>query len=142
MAANEIGGPWAATETVLACFASRPLTARVLRHAWRLARGLDATFLAAHVSPTPLETIPAAERHAIERNIELAEDLGAEVVVRVAEDIVAEILALARERNVTQLVIGHSTRSRWQELLGRSLVNELIRRARGYDVHVVAEQDR
>lgn len=140
MAEHDIAGPWAATETVLACVAGQPLSGRVLRHAWRLVHGLDAGFIALHVSRRPLEQLSEEQRRAIEGNLELAEDLGAEAVVIVADDIVAAILECARERNVTQIVIGHSARSRWQERFGRSLVNELIRAARGYDIHVVADR--
>ena len=140
MAEHDIAGPWAATETVLACVAGRPLSGRVLRHAWRLVHGLDAGFIALHVSEAPLQQLSEERRRGIVSNLELAEDLGAEVVVVIADDIVGAILACARERNVTQLVIGHSARPRWRERLGRSLVNELIRAARGYDIHVVADR--
>ena len=140
MEVYDIPGPWAATETVLACIAGRPLSGKVLRHAWRLAAGLDAKFLALHVSRAPLEQLDEDRRRAVASNIELAEDLGAEVLVVFAADTVEAILSCARERNVTQLVIGHSMRPRWQERLGRSLVMELIRAARGYDIHVVADQ--
>jgi two-component system sensor histidine kinase KdpD len=142
MASHDIAGPWAATETVMACFGSGPLSGQVLRHAWRLARGLDASYLAVHATRVPFDEIPEAERRILERDMELAEDLGAEVVIAAGPDLVASILRVARERNATQIVIGHSTRSRWQELRGKSLVNELIRRARGYDIHVVADRAR
>jgi two-component system sensor histidine kinase KdpD len=141
MTEHGIAGPWAATETVLACFGPGPLAGQVLRHAWRLARGLDAGFLAVHATRVPLAQLPEAQRRVIERDTELAEDLGAEVIVAEGPDLVESILRVARQRNATQIVIGHSTRSRWQELRGRSLVQELIRRARGYDVHVVADRD-
>ncbi len=72
----------------------------------------------------------------------LAEDLGAEVVIAEGPDLVKSILDIAQERNVTLIVIGHSTRSRWQEFRQRSLVTELIRHARGYDIHVVADKGR
>lgn len=140
MAEHDIAGPWAAIETVLACVAGQPLSGRVLRHAWRLVHGLDAGFIALHVSRRPLAQLREDRRRAIEGNLELAEDLGAEAIVVVSDDIVGAILACARERNVTQLVIGHAARSRWQERFGRSLVNELIRAARGYDIHVVADR--
>ena len=117
---------------------------RVTRTAWlttRLRRIADAPLVALFVAHYPLMTRPDAERHAIERNLELAEDLGAETRVADARDVVDAILATARERNVTQIVLGHSTRSRWQELRGKSLVTQLIHAARGYDVLVVADAD-
>ena len=132
--------PLGATETVLACFGAGSLASQVLRHAWRLARGLDASFVAVHAAKVPLSELPQADRRLIERDIELAEDLGAEVVIAQGTDYIRAILDIARQHNATQIVIGHSHRSRWQELLGRSLVTELIRHARGYDIHVVADR--
>ncbi|HYI15987.1 MAG TPA: universal stress protein [Thermomicrobiales bacterium] len=140
MADHQIAGPWAATETVLACFGTGPLASQVLRHAWRLARGLDASFVAVHATKVPLAELPDVDRRVIERDIELAEDLGAEVVIAQGTDYVRAILDIARQQNATQIVIGHSQRPRWHELLGRSLVTELIRHARGYDIHVVADR--
>jgi two-component system sensor histidine kinase KdpD len=142
MTEHGIRGPWAATETVLACIGPCPLAGQVLRHAWRLARGLDADFLAIHAARVPLAQLPPEQRRIIERDIDLAEDLGAEVIIAEGPDLVASILRVARERNVTQIVIGHSGHSRWQELRGKSLVHELIHHARGYDIHVVADRDR
>ena len=43
-----------------------------------------------------------------------------------------------RAHNVTQIVVGKSSRSRWFELLHGSVVHDLIRRAGGISVHVVA----
>jgi two-component system, OmpR family, sensor histidine kinase KdpD len=140
MADHQIAGPWAATETVMACFGPGPLAGQVLRHAWRLARGLDASFVAVHATNFPVRDLPDEKRRVIERDSELAEDLGAEVVIVEGSDFVNSILNVARERNVTLIVIGHSTRSRWQELRKHSLVTELIRRARGYDILVVADR--
>jgi two-component system sensor histidine kinase KdpD len=140
MAEHHISGPWAATETVMACFGPGPLAGQVLRRGWRLAHRLAATFIAVHATPVPLSELPVEKRRVIERDSELAEDLGAEVLIVEGSDLVQSILTIARERNVTQIVIGHSTRSRWQELRRRSLVTELIRHARGYDIHVVADK--
>jgi two-component system sensor histidine kinase KdpD len=137
---HDIHGPWAATETVMACFGPGPLAGQVLGHAWRIAHGLAASFVAIHATAVPLDELPDAQRRIIERDAELAEDLGAEVVIAHGPDLVKSILSVAQERNVTLIVIGHSTRSRWQELRQRSLVTELIRHARGYDLHIVADK--
>lgn len=141
MAEHEIVGPWAATETVLACFGSGPLSGQVLRHAWRLAHGLNAAFVAVHATRQPRAVLPEQEQRVLERDVQLAEDLGAEVVIAHGQDYVASILATARQHNATCVVIGHAHHTRWQELRGASLVAELIRRAHGYDIVVVADRD-
>lgn len=140
MADHDISGPWEATETVIACFGPGPLAGQVLRQAWRLARGMNASFVAVHASRAPLDQLPKRERDVIERDSNLAEDLGATVEIVIAHDFVTAILDVARKHNATQIVIGHSSRTRWQEIVGRSLVSALIRRARGYNVLVVADR--
>jgi two-component system sensor histidine kinase KdpD len=39
------------------------------------------------------------------------------------------------------MVIGHPTHSRWEEFLHGSVTNDLLRKMRGVDVHVIAERD-
>jgi two-component system sensor histidine kinase KdpD len=141
MAEHDIAGPWAATETVLVCVGAQPFSGQVIRHAWRLARGLDAALLAVHVARGPLESAPAATRRAVERNLELAEDLGAETLVVDARDLVAAILATARGHNVTPIVRGPAARPRQRPWRRSSLAAELIEAARGYDVLIVADAD-
>jgi two-component system sensor histidine kinase KdpD len=142
MAEHDIAGPWAATETVLVCVGGQPFNGQVIRHAWRLARGLDAALVAVHVARNPLESAPVATRRAVARNLELAEDLGAETLVVAARDLVAAVLATARERNVTQIVLGHAPRARQRPWRRASLAAELIEAARGYDVLIVADSDK
>ena len=52
-----------------------------------------------------------------------------------------EVLAYASETNVTQIVVGKSARSRWFELLHGSVVRELVDKADGIAVHVLAGGD-
>jgi two-component system, OmpR family, sensor histidine kinase KdpD len=55
--------------------------------------------------------------------------------------VATELIRTARERNVTRIVIGHSERSRWHELLHGSIVTRLLRALPDVDVQVVAARD-
>ena len=46
-----------------------------------------------------------------------------------------------RAHNITHMVIGRPTHSRWEEFLHGSVTNDLLRKMRGVDVHVIAERD-
>jgi two-component system sensor histidine kinase KdpD len=59
-----------------------------------------------------------------------------------ADDAVEGVLGLAYRQFVTQIVIGEPLRSRWQEMLRGSFVNELIRKADNIDIHVIARVKR
>jgi two-component system sensor histidine kinase KdpD len=145
MRGQEDGGAsaWAttATERVMVAFDSRPHARELLRAGWRLARGLKAPLLA--VTVTMPRTAGAAQKPgtALSEYIELAQDLGAEVVQLEGQDVPAELARIARERHVTQIVIGQPARSRWSELWRRSVVNELLRAPTGADIHVVPRLD-
>jgi two-component system sensor histidine kinase KdpD len=52
------------------------------------------------------------------------------------------VLKFAYAQFVTQLVVGESVRSRMQELLRGSFVNELLRKATNIDIHVIARRER
>ncbi len=77
-----------------------------------------------------------AEETQVQRNLEIAREAGARVEILDQEDSVEAILDFARGKGVTQIFLGHTARtSWWQELTGTSL-NELIRRAEGFDVRL------
>ena len=58
------------------------------------------------------------------------------------EDAVRGVLNFAYAQFVTQLVVGESVRSRVQEMLRGSFVNELLRKASNIDIHVIARRER
>jgi two-component system, OmpR family, sensor histidine kinase KdpD len=134
---------WAttATERVMVAFDAQPHATELLRHGWRLARGLKASLLAVTVvcprrffAHSP-ETARADA--ALKDLMQLAEDLGAEVIRVDGCEIVAELARVARERHVTQILLGQPTHGRWHEALFGSVVNRLLREPLGADVHVV-----
>ena len=50
-----------------------------------------------------------------------------------------ELAQLIRDENVAQVLIGHSSHGRWHEFLHGSVVNNLLRRVRDGDVHVIGD---
>lgn len=126
--------PWATAERILVCVGPSPLSARVIRIARRMASSSHAEWVAVSVD-TPEQSEMAAAQ--VRRNLKLAERLGAEQVILSGDSVVNEILAYAVRHNITKIVVGKSSMSRWREWLGRSVVDELIRRSGEIDVHVV-----
>jgi two-component system sensor histidine kinase KdpD len=57
-------------------------------------------------------------------------------------DYPAEILRLALRENVTQIVLGRSGAGLWRRLIGRSLPDELMRRAGAIEIHIVPREER
>ncbi len=67
----------------------------------------------------------------------MAEDLGAEVMRIRSRDIAKTLVKIARERHITQLVLGQPARSRWEEFLRGSVINQIVRLDSELDIHLV-----
>jgi two-component system sensor histidine kinase KdpD len=75
---------------------------------------------------------------------QLATDVGADWNEIQADDPARALVDFARDRQITQIVVGSSSRSRWQELKsGGSVVRKILRLAAdaGIDVHIIARRD-
>ncbi|MCB8945526.1 MAG: sensor histidine kinase KdpD [Ardenticatenaceae bacterium] len=141
MQAHAINGPWPAGERILVCVSPSPLSERLVRTARRLARPLKADWIAAYVETPGAAHLPDAERQRVVNTLQLAAELGAEVVRLNGRKIAETLIAYALSHNVTKIVVGKPLRSRWRELLqGGSIIDHLVRQSRNIDVYVISEE--
>ncbi len=128
---------------ILVAIGPKPQDARLLRVGWRLAQRLNAHVEALYIGPAAgdagispqIEEIVSAHRR-------LAKTLGVafrEVSGGKPADTVIQIIA---QGSFTNLVVGESTKTRWQEFWQGSVVNQLVRRLEGVDVYIVADPDK
>jgi two-component system sensor histidine kinase KdpD len=137
MQAQAIEGPWAARERILACIGANREALTIVRTAKRLAGMMDADWIVVTVA-RPGDSLAAEKRMMIEEAFNLAQGLGAETNMLIGNDLPAELLRFARFENVTQIVIGRSRAGFLSSLLGRSLPQELLKRAGDFAIHLVA----
>lgn len=128
---------WAATERILVCVAPNELASRIVRAAFRMARGFHAEMIVLTVETPRTLKMSEKQRGLIVAAHRLAEKLGAETVTLTSEDVVREILDYAREKNVTKIVVGKPIKPRWRERLFGSVVDELVRQSGEIDVYVI-----
>ena len=125
---------------VMVCMSSSPPHGEVLlRKGSRMSGRLSGDWFVVHVetpSEAPERIDAEAQRHLL-ANIELARELGAEVVRLHAADPVPALIDFARSHGVGHMVIGRSHQPRWKQLLGRSVPLRLLAEARDMDVHIV-----
>ncbi len=140
MQEHSIADPWAPAERIMVAVDHTPFSKDVIRRGWHLARGLKAPLMAVHVSSASKQPTPEEEA-ALRDNLELAEDLGAEVVTLQDRDPASALARLAKERHTTQIVLGKSQRTRWRQLLHSSMSRRLLAIVT-QDVHVVSPQVR
>ncbi len=132
---------WPTTGRLLVCVGPSPTSARLVRATKRMAASQHAQWIAAYVETQPLD--PAdPRRNQVVQNLQLAEQLGAEVVTLTGRSVSDEIITLARSRNVSSIIIGKPLRPRlWDALMG-SPVDDLIRKSGEIDVQVIRGDDR
>ncbi|HEX9462100.1 MAG TPA: sensor histidine kinase KdpD [Alphaproteobacteria bacterium] len=137
MRRKAIPGPWPAGERILVCIDDDPGAQRLVRAARRLADMLDARWSAAYVELPRHYRLGDAAKDRIAAALRLAEQLGGEAVTLPGTDLPGEILRYAQGHNITQIIVGKRRRSRWRDLIGRSFVNELLRRSKDVAIHVL-----
>lgn len=132
---NEV---WPAGERVVVLVDHSPSAGTVLRNTWRLAGAFRADLIAvAVVAPQERAGRDAERRAGTERNLRLAEDLGAETRVVESEHVAPALAAVIREENATLIVVGHRSEGRWRRFLRHSLVDQLVALVDNVDIHLV-----
>jgi len=132
---KNVSEPWQTQERVMVCISPDKPSDRLLRRGWRIAQRLQADLVAVYV---PQGKMTLEQQKVLESDFALAGRLGVRIE-RTAGQAVAQSLAdYARAHQVSQIVIGHSDRTRLQEMVQGSIINDLIRLVRGIDVLVVA----
>ena len=125
----------------MVCMSSySPVGPQLLRRGSRMAGRLNTDWYAVYVE-TPGEApdrIDAAAQRHLHSAIELARELGAEVVRLKSSDPVAALLDFARGNNVGTIIIGRSHQPWWRQLFGRSVPLRLVREADGLDLYIVS----
>lgn len=129
---------WPASERVMVLVDGDAGIGAVLRNAWRLASALRGELVAGVVLPPGgLSSLPDAERRVLEKNILLAEDLGARVRPIEAANLAPAIAEAVRDEHATLIVMRYIRNSGWRRLTGPSLVDELMDRLENVDIHIV-----
>ena len=126
---------WATRERLLVCVGPSPTSARLIRVAKRMATALHASWIAVYVDNGSL--LNDISRQKLTRNLNLAEQLGAEMIRLSGENIAEEIVKYSQSANVTKIIIGKTGQPRWRELLGKSVINQILHRSGDIDVYVI-----
>src|SRR5882672_11096327 len=133
---RHITGPWKIGQRLLVAISPSPLSEPMARWTRRLADNLQAPWLAVYVDTG--RPLSEAEESRLQQNLELARELGAEVITTTDQDIVSALLRVARQHNVTQIVVGKPAGFRALDLFqGGSMLSRLIRESGNIDVHCV-----
>jgi two-component system, OmpR family, sensor histidine kinase KdpD len=111
-----------------------PGATELVRRGIEIANSVGAALIAVHVRP-PSGNDPGADLEQIRVQLETS---GASYREIVGNDPAARLIEFCTAEHASQLILGAANPSRWQQLVGRSFVAEVVRLAGSLDVHVVA----
>ena len=139
-AAHGIEQPWEARERIVVSLPGGPEGETLLRRAVRIAaRTTGSELLAVHVvKGDGLAGLDPAE---IGRQRRLAESMGGSWHQVAGDDVAVALLDFARAENATQIVLGASSRGRWEAFLAGEGIGARVTRLSGtIDVHFVTHE--
>ncbi|HTQ70506.1 MAG TPA: DUF4118 domain-containing protein, partial [Acidocella sp.] len=128
MRLRAIPGPWPVTERVMALIGPDASAGNVVRHAARMAEALRAPLTAFHIER-------GNDDARVQAALDLAVQLGGNVVTQSAADIVQAVLGYAAQNNITHIVMGRLPARRWRPR--RRLAEALTRQSAAFSLHFV-----
>ena len=127
-------------EHILVCLSSSPTNPKIIRTAARMANAFNAHFTALFVRTSDYEGMTKANRDRLDKNIRLAELLGATVETVVGDNVALQIAEFSRMSGVSQIVVGRSnTRSGFFGLVSKPFTDQLLAYLPKIDVHVIPD---
>jgi two-component system, OmpR family, sensor histidine kinase KdpD len=132
---------WETRERILVAITSAPGTDAIVRRAARMASRVKGELRVLHVNAG--ESGPRRDNEQLALLRQVSTDVGAHWSEVQADDPAQAVIDFARDHQVTQIVVGSSSRTRWQELKGGgSIVRKISRLAgeAGIDVHIIARR--
>ena len=137
-ARHGISKPWETRERVIVALTGAPGRDHLIRRAARIAQRAHGELLGVHVQRDDGLSGPANTH--LDGGRELLGEVGGSYRAITGTDIAAALVAFARRENATQIVLGATSRSRWQELTQGSIINRVIRLSGPIDVHVISQE--
>lgn len=128
------GKGWRAREKLMVLVDPTPSTERLVRAARRQAFESDAPWFAVYVDTGV--SLTDEEQEALSRHLNLARDLGAEVITTHDTDVAAALQRLLKQKGITRLVISRPLK---RGLFKKELVERLEEQNRHVDIMVLGE---
>lgn len=130
---------WKPREKLLVAIGPSPHSQKLIRTTRRLAFNLEAPWIAVYVDTGKM--LDDSSQIMLSKNLNLARDLGAEVITTHDPNIADAIQRIAKRRGVTQIIVGRSPPSKYFSFFDRfSLLDQLARECKEIDIHVIRQE--
>lgn len=125
---------------ILACISSSPSSARCIRWTARMAEAFHAPWVVVYVENNENEKLSEERKKSFQANVELAEQLGAEIATLNGNDIASTVAHYARLSGITNIVIGKSRNRRTlRGLFEDDLEDKLIALLDNTEIHIIPD---
>lgn len=136
---HAIEGPWATHDRIMVAVTPSPNGSRLLRRGVRIVRRLKAEFYVVVVR-SPDRKLTKSDEATLQAHMDLAKSLGATVIELTDMHVSRALVRFAREHHVTEIIMGESLRTRWQEFVHGSVINEVLRQTSNIDILIVGHE--
>jgi two-component system sensor histidine kinase KdpD len=136
MERKNISGPWKAGNKLLVAVGSSPFSAELIKWTRQMAYSLKSQWIAVYVkTEAQLDKDSSIQ---LEKNLRLAQELGAETITYAATDFVTGIIEVAQRRNVSMIIAGKPAKySLFNYLKKNNYIDRLIEESGDIDVYVM-----
>ncbi len=125
---------------MLVCISSSPSSARCIRWTARTAEAFHAPWVAVYVDTRDDDRLSEQEKKRLQSNIELAEQLGAEITNLNGQDIATTVAEYAKLAGITNIVIGKSrNRKIFNNMFEMDLEDKLISLLNNTEIHIIPD---
>lgn len=134
----EQGGDYYTEEHILVCLSSSPANPKIIRTASRMAQALHGRLTALFVK-NPSFVMSEDDQKRLQKNIRLAEQLGASIETSYGDDVALQISEYARISGISKIVLGRSSAKRNKWFGNQTLTEKLISYAPNLDIYIIPE---
>ncbi len=126
---------WGAADRLMVAIGFSSTSETLIRAARKMAYNLDANWIAVHITTNELAT--EEEKSVLKKNLELARNLGAEVITLSDTHVVDALVRIARQKDITQIIIGRSKRKWLADFFGQASLHEQLIEKSSLDITVL-----
>ena len=126
-------------EHIMVCLSASPSNVKIIKTAAKMASAFGGSFTALYVKSVNTDKMDEFDKKRLQSNIQLAEQLGAEIAITHGEDVSFLIAEYARISGVTQIVIGRSNIKRHHFWSKPPLTEKLTEIAPNLDIHIIPD---
>lgn len=133
---------WHTVERIMVCISPSMTAKKLIRRGARLANRYKCEWYVVNVNCTNrfARKVTPKETRDLQGHLQLARQLGADVITLEGKSVSEELARCAHEKHVTQIFIGYPKRTKIETLLRGSTVNRLIRKLNNVDIHLIANE--